>query len=411
MRKIISVVALASLFAAGSAMASGYRIPEQSLNATAKAGANIASAKGADTTYYNPAGMGRLDDTWHIEGTATYLHLTSIDYDDNRSSMFDGSSEEENFLLPTLFIVSPDYNSFRFGFSITETYGLQKRWQDDMYPRASAEKFSLKVFEFNPTMSYKFNDMFSIGGGVRMLYADATLMNNRSELYNTTGMGGAPIGLWMNDDTTEWGYNLAVDVQPTEDLIFAVTYRSKIDLDFDNGDVEFYPTGTSTPTYATWGKTSVPAPAVLSFSTAYTYQQWTFDLTVDQTYWSKYEELDLEFGIPSLNNVSDKDWDDTICVRLGTEYRLNPKITLMAGVAYDENPVPEDNVGFELPDSDAWLFSFGVRYAHSEQLEYGVAVLYDYKESRDVTTSDGRLDGEFTNASAILLSFGMSYKF
>ena len=45
----------------------------------------------------------------------------------------------------------------------------------------------------------------------------------------------------------------------------------------------------------------------------------------------------------------------------------------------------------------------------SEQLELGAAILYDYKEEREVTNS--RINGEFTNASAFLLSFGVNYKF
>lgn len=407
MKKIISVVALASLFAAGSAMASGYRIPEQSLNSTAKAGANIASASTADAAYFNPAAMGSLADTWNVEGTATYLHLTSIDYDDDRSSAFDGSSEKENFFLPTMFVVSPDYNNFRFGFYMGGTYGLQKRWYDDPYPKANAEKFSLKVIEFNPTMSYTFGDMFSIGGGVRLLYNEATVMKD-----------GGTQNLWMNDDTTEWGYNLAADFKPNDSWNFALTYRSKIDLDFDDGDVRLGVTaGPYAGDYSGKGATSVPAPAVLSFSTAYTYDQWTFDLTLDRTFWSKYEELAFDFTFPTMIAPPDttyaKEWDDTTCVRLGAEYRINPKITLMGGIAYDENPVPEDNLSFELPDSDAWLFSLGVRYKQSEQLEYGVAVLYDYKEKRDVENNTGiyGIDGEFSNASAILLSVGMSYKF
>lgn len=400
MKKIISVVALVSLCAAGSAMASGYRIPEQSLNSTAKSGANIASASSADVTYFNPAGMALLADAWHVEGTATYLHLTSIDYDDDNFSDRSGSSEKENFVLPTFFAVSPDYNNFRFGFSITEPYGLSKRWDDD-YPKAFAEKFSLKVFELNPTVSYKFNDMFSIGGGVRMLYSEATVMRNSIDYFGPV-YGSS---LWMNDDTVEWGYNLAVDVKPNDNWNFALTYRSNVDLDFEDGDVRV---GSVYGNISTTGDVTVPAPAVLAFSTAYTYDQWTFDLIVDQTYWSEYEELAFVFeAIP--DGLYPKNWEDTNAVRLGVEYRLDPKITLMGGVAYDENPVPEVNAGFELPDSDAWLFSFGVRYKHSDQLEYGVSVLYDYKEERDIINEN--IDGEFSNASAILLSFGMSYRF
>ena len=61
MKRTFSVLALASIFAAGSARASGYRIPEQSYDSTAKAGANIASAQNADAAYYDPANMSWMD--------------------------------------------------------------------------------------------------------------------------------------------------------------------------------------------------------------------------------------------------------------------------------------------------------------------------------------------------------------
>ncbi|WP_136810357.1 OmpP1/FadL family transporter [Desulfosediminicola flagellatus] len=414
MRKIISVAAVASLFVAGSAMASGYRIPEQSVDSTAKAGANIASADKADVTYYNPAGMSLLEDTWHFEGTATYLRLSEIEYDDTRPG-FDATGEKEDFLLPTFFVVSPDYNNFRFGFSLTESYGLQKRWKEG-YPKAFAEKFSLKVFEFNPTVSYKINDMFSIGGGVRFLYNEATVASD------ATGLAPVAPGRFIDGDTTEWGYNLAVDVKPNDNLNFAITYRSNIDLDFE-GDVELNANGATI--IDTTGTVSVPAPAVLAFSAAYTWEQWTFDLTIDRTFWSEYESLDFDYAVGDLTDPSNpyfagglfaafdapvaKDWDDTTCIRLGVEYRLNPTITLLGGIAYDENPVPDENLSFELPDSDAWLFSAGVRYKYSEQMEFGVAVLYDYKEERTVTNDV--VSGEFSNASAFLISLGASYKF
>lgn len=407
MRKIISVAAVASLFVAGTAMASGYRIPEQSADSTAKAGANIASAKKADVTYYNPAGMSLLEDAWHFEGTATYLHLTEIEYDDDRTSMLDATSEKEDFLLPTFFLVSPDYNNFRFGFSLTEPYGLQKRWKDP-FASASAYKFSLKVFEFNPTVSYKINDTVSVGAGVRFLYNEATAVLNGTEL-----------GMRLDGDTTEWGYNLALDVKPSENLNLAVTYRSHVDVEFDGGDVEFF--GPTAFLGNTEGTVTVPAPAVLTFSAAYTYEAWTFDFTVDQTFWSEYESI--AFDIPLLTAArggemleNEKDWEDSVAVRLGVEYRMSEKVTLMGGVTYDESPAPEETLGFELPDSDAWLFSVGARYKYSDQMEFAVGVLYDYKEKREVTQlpgdyTEGDIVGEFTNASAFLVSFGLSYKF
>src|SRR5210317_1272971 len=106
MKKKISVIVLASLFTAGSAMASGWRIPEQSVDSTAKSGANVASSSRGDTAYYNPANMSWMADTWHLEADLTYLYLSPIEYEDSRNPMFDGESEAENFLIPTGFAVS-----------------------------------------------------------------------------------------------------------------------------------------------------------------------------------------------------------------------------------------------------------------------------------------------------------------
>jgi len=413
MKKVLSVVALASLFGATSVMASGFRIPEQSVDSTAKAGANIASAKRADVAYYNPAGMNLMEDTWHVEVDLTYLHLSEIDYEAAAPNPIQGntSSESEHFFLPTLFVVSPDYNGFRFGFSTVAPFGLAKRWRDDLFASFAASKFSLQVIELNPTVSYAFNDMFSIGGGVRMTYSKATVINEAYGTGNPTDFPftGAP-SRYLDGDTVDWGYNLAANFKPNKDWNFAITYRSNVDLDFEDGDTEinFRPDITE-------GDVTVSTPAVLSFSAAYTYDKWTFDLTVDQTQWSEYENLDFLYnsadgssGFPPFD-FSEKDWDDVWAIRLGVEYELNPKVTLMGGIAYDENPVPEEHANYELPDSDAWLFSAGVRYAYSDNMELGLAVLYDYKEER--TFNNAALDGEFSNASALLVSCALSYKF
>jgi long-chain fatty acid transport protein len=87
----------------------------------------------------------------------------------------------------------------------------------------------------------------------------------------------------------------------------------------------------------------------------------------------------------------------------------------MAGYAYDETPAPTDTIGFELPDSDAQIYSLGVRYAFDKSFDIGIAGLYDKKKSVDVNQwdveQDTRLIGGFSNAKAYLVTVGMSYKF
>jgi long-chain fatty acid transport protein len=410
MKKKISILALSSILIAGSAWASGFRIPEQSVDSVAKAGANVASANQADASYYNPANMAWSKDTWQFEGALTYINLASVSYEDNRSPLMNGDSKTEQFILPTFFLVSPDMNNFRFGISATAPYGLSKRWEQP-FPRSTAEEYSLNVYELNPTVSYKINDMFSLAGGVRMLYSSAKVSNYAVQ------SNGMVVTRTLEGDTTEWGYNLAASVRPNEDMNISVTYRSNVDMDLE-GDVTM---GTNYPSFFsmdTDGSVDIPAPAVLSVSLAYTFGAATVDLTWDRTFWSEYESIDVQYATPVMHPVLSavytspiaKNWDDSSAYRIGLDYDLNQDLTLMLGFAYDETPVPEETLGFELPDSDAWLYSLGFRYRVSEAMEVGMAYLYDYKESRTVV-NDGGINGEFTNSCAHLLSLGLSYDF
>ena len=49
---------------------------------------------------------------------------------------------------------------------------------------------------------------------------------------------------------------------------------------------------------------------------------------------------------------SPRDWDDTDAFRISGSYDFNEKFTGMLGFAVDSNPVPDETIGFQLPDSD-----------------------------------------------------------
>lgn len=408
MKKTISILALASIFAAGTACATGYRIPEQSPDSVAKAGAHIASATGANSSYYNPANMAWADDGWLGELDFTYIYLPSIDYEDYRTPAFNGSSEPENFLLPTFFVVSPDYNKFRFGLSLTAPYGLAKRWNDS-FQALTAKKFDLKVFDLNPTVSYEVNDYFSFGGGVRAIMATATARSG-----GTIPTSGVTTSLDLEGDwSIDWGYNLAVSVRPCKGANLSATYRSNVNMGL-SGDAYVTTTYPATMAFDTTGDVDLPAPAVFTLAAAYSWDELTLEVVWDRTFWSEYEDLTFVFGNPMLNATafgapSPKNWDDTDAFRISASYDFNEIWTGMIGFAIDSNPVPEEYLGFELPDSDAWLYSIGFRYKINEKADFTLGALYDYKESREV--NNGHIVGEFTNAAAILVSAGVSYKF
>ena len=86
----------------------------------------------------------------------------------------------------------------------------------------------------------------------------------------------------------------------------------------------------------------------------------------------------------------------------------------MVGYAKDESPVDKKYVSYELPDSDANIYSVGVRVKANENLSWGVAYLHDEKDALNITAADANANGivgKFSEGGADLLTVGMAYTF
>ncbi|MBU4229331.1 MAG: outer membrane protein transport protein [Proteobacteria bacterium] len=412
MKKRIAVAALAVMLAAGPAFASGYRIPEQSTNSVALSNAYVANTPGADASYYNPANMSWLEEGWHSELSLTYINLASIEYTDNNSSARSGSSRTENFALPEFHLVSPLYNNFRFGLSLVYPYGLSKRWEAP-YPRMTSEEFTLKTYELNPNLSYQVTNTFSVAAGVRAIYSEGKVKS--TDTLGTLGLARRD----LEGSATDYGYNLAATYKPVSNLSLAATYRSKVNLEIE-GDATLG-IGGATVYNNRYAEVMVPAPAVLTLAAAYTFDATTVEFTYDKTYWSAYDKLDFNYDVSlltinaTLYSLFDapgtKNWSNTDAFRLGLTHKLNTRWTVMAGFAIDKNPIPDETLGFELPDSDATIYSVGARYQVTDTLQVGAAYLYDDKENRTVASSVPKPNGTFDNAAAHLLNIGLQYRF
>lgn len=403
MKQMVKVATLLSLSAA-TLLASGYRIPEQSLNSVALSAAYVANANGADASYYNPANMAFMAEGGYIETSLTYINLSKVNFDGIAPSM-DGESKEEEFLLPNLHYVSPKMGNWRYGLSIVAPAGLSKRW-DDPFPRASAEEFTLKVIEVNPTASYLVNDQFAVGFGLRGVYTEGVIK------YKGTGYQNK-----MEADSIDFGYNLAMSYKPMNDLTFSATYRTKVDLTV-SGDAETVLGVTSRNGDV---KTQIPLPASLALAAAYTMNKTTAEFVFERTYWSAYDSLDFQFEntiveSTSLGAKKSKNWKDANAYRIGVSHQYSDALKLMAGFAIDKTPAPSSTIGFELPDSDAKLYSVGFEYKLSQNLKVGLAYLYDDKEDRTVSnynasTNPTGASGTFTDSSAHLVTASLKYKF
>jgi len=407
--KKLALVSAISLTVTGQAMAAGYKIPENSINSMALSAAYVANAHGADAAYHNPAAMVYNAPGASLEADLTLAHLTSINL--TSGTFAPDSTKVENIPIPSFHYVSPAMGDFRFGLSAVVPVGLSKRWRGGA--AAFAEEFTLETLELNPSVGYRVNDRFSVGAGVRVIYSDGVVKSNN-------GLGTSRD---LTGDSFDYGYNLALHFKATDQLSLAATYRSKIDLTVE-GDANLLVGGALS--YIGPASVEIPAPAALNLAAAYDISdRTTVEFVYERTYWSAYEQLDFNYAAtinPAINNVFGtpliKDWSDSNTYRIGLTHQLNPKWTVMAGFAYDETPVPKKFVGYELPDSDAKIVSFGAKYNYSDDLAIGAALLYDRKDKLTIpagvnSEAGGTLanGATFENARAYLFTVGLEYKF
>ena len=408
MKKIL----LSTILCSTVAFSSAYRLPENSINSVALSGAYIANAKNADSSYYNPANMVFNDNKAYFEGDLLYVNLSKINYKDSRGSLFSGKTKEENLFAPALFYSSKDYKNFRYGLSLTVPGGLSKRWES-AYQKLFAQEFTLKIVEFNPSFAYKISDEFAIGAGFRVIYSDGIVKSDGDDITQKSKKAiNKPAIRDMKADTTEYGYNLALTFKPDEFTNISATYRSNVNLNH-KGNAKLYLSGTKL--YDGGASVDVPLPAVLSIATSYDFGGTVVELEWDKTFWSKYKVLDFQFNdkvpvaLSAFDTPIDKKWKDSDAFRIGLTHNLNSKLTLMGGFAIDNSPIDDRYLGFELPDSDAKIYSAGLRYNYQKNLSFGASILYDQKDKRSL--KNDTINGEFKDASALLISTGFTYSY
>ncbi|MBU0720858.1 porin [bacterium] len=401
MKKILLRTSAAVIFSSGIVFAGGYKIPETSLNSLALSAANVAYSQGSDAAYYNPANMAFMQDENSLNANIMYIGIEPTHFKGSGSMAgVEIDAEAEAFIVPSIHYVSNEISGMRFGLSIVSPGGLTKRWTDS--PAVDkAEQFTLQVIEVNPTVAIKLNDEVSVALGLRALHSSGIVKSTSTASRDLEG------------ESYDFGYNVALSYKPTSDIHMALTYRSNVDLSVE-GNAKLYVSGTKV--YDGGASVSVPLPGLLNLALAYTLpSKTTVEFVYERNFWSSYKELDFDYVStiplaiqPYFDDPIAKNWKDSNSYRLGVTQNMDA-LTLMAGIVYDETPVPEQSASFELPDSNSLAVSFGGRYQINEKLDAGLAALYSVKEDRSIANDD--LSGEFSNGKIFLVSAGIEYKF
>ncbi len=408
----VIVTAATSIMLAGQVSASGYYLPEQSTNAVGLAAAYVANAHGADAAFYNPANLVfEKDKKASMELTVNAIHVPEIEFNGTYAGgPATNRSNDVNIVIPNFFYISPAVNdNWRFGLATAST-GLKTQWTGQPQ-ELFAEYTSLQTTEINPVFSYKVNDQFSVGGGLRVAYTEAELRSNGGPPYV-----GVPVSLNLEGDGYSTGYNLAMTIKPSEQMTLSATYRSRLDLKL-KGDA--YVQFNNAPLYIGDANVKAIQPAVLGLGVAYAMDTTVVELAYNRLFWDQYQNLDLQYAgslgplAPLYDDPKEKNWKNTNTYRIGLTHQYDSKLTFLAGIAFDSNPVPDETVAFELLDTDYTVYGLGAKYKLDDSITLGGGLLYADGDKRTVNNtvySGAPLSGSF-DRSLTLFNLSFAYRF
>lgn len=411
MKKFLSFLFLFSvpLFCSGS----GYALYEMNAAAHGMAHAYICRVDDASAVWYNPAALTRVDGT-QLTVSTTWINTTSEFTPRLTGRLIDGVTE--NFFPTNFYLAHPLSDSVVMGVGVYNPFGLSTEWPGDSLAAFINKKAKLTTFFFTPSFGYKITPNLSIGGGIDFVFADVELQRNidlRPAL---------PVTIFnrIDGNGTDFGFNLGLLADTNKNWKFAVTYKHKIDVEFD-GDVVF--TGVPAPIRVLFpdGKAdlSLPLPAQLMFGAATTYEKWSFEGDLVWTKWDALDEIPVNFAgnTPRLpDQVIKRKYDNGWSFRVGAEYAMTDHFALRAGYFHDKSGAPDQAVDPILPDASRNAFSFGFGW-NNETLKVDVAFLKMLFESRTTPTNNfvsfpgNLLAAGVYEGSGNLLAIGFGYQF
>ena len=403
--------AVTALLAASQVNAAGFQVSEHSASGLGRAFAGEAAiGDNAAALARNPAIMATFDKAaLSIAGSyvAPNVDITGPEAKDSAKDVAPAQ------FVPAAYYIHPINDKVAFGLVLNTNYGTGTEYEDDYVNGSAAGTTHIVTMNFNPNISYRINDQFSVGAGASFVYATA-------ELERNAGIALGPIKpstlvAKMEGDGYGFGWNVGALYEINENNRLGISYKAKVGVDLEG---EY--TGLSSSMKEVDGTLDINLPSILEISG---YHKLTDQFAVSYSWlystWSDFGDIvgkgaecnDPVAG-PGICLEKKEDYDDQSRYAIGGEYYASEDLTIRVGYAFDEQAGEST---LSIPDTDRSWYTAGLTYRTSPALSFDFAVAYiDAKEvtfKEEIPLPPGR-SKEFTSTGdAWIYSAQMNYSF
>lgn len=415
MRKLLSLTLVA--LATSSAFAGGYRVSLQGQKQLAMGHTGVAVVNSAEVMFFNPAGMAYLEDRFNISVGGNAL-FTKTKF---QNETYNWNASTDNTGTP--FSVYATYKAtdwLSVGIAVYTPYGSAVEWDRDWEGSHLVNNIDLQAIYFQPSISLKVSERFSVGGGPIFVNGSVKFDRNISRSM-TDELGGRTDVNIEASGVTAWGWTAGFMFNPTDKLRMGLNYRSEITMEARDGDAKFndvpaflaqnpaYPTDpTATRINNTTFNANLPLPAELTVGLSYEFtDKWLVAFDYNRAMWSAYDALVVDFKQTPISNVpqsvNPRNYKNSSTYRVGTQYKATEKFVFRAGWYFDESPVQDGYFAPETPRNDSMGFTGGLTYQITSKLGVDVSFLYLHFDETDNSYDHYYEDGN-------QVSFGGTYK-
>ena len=302
-----------------------------------------------------------------------------------------------------------DSAAMKFGLGVYTPFGSTVQWEEGWIGRFAITRLSLRAIFIQPTVSYRINEHFGIGGGFVISTGGVTLQRDLPIQFANGDFASAT----LSGSAMGFGYNLGLHFNASDQFSIGLNYRSGLRMKVSDGQAEFnvpaslsenFPNGTFS--------SSLALPSVTTLGLAYKFdEKLTFVLDINRVGWKTYDTLAFDYAnnTSTLQDTkSPRNYKSIFAFRGGMSYQVSESFCLRAGGGYGISPVQNGYVTPETPDGNRFYGTFGLGYNFDQKLSIDASLFYTQVQRAD-TNLETNLSGTFFT-KAIAPGFSIIYK-
>jgi long-chain fatty acid transport protein len=348
--------------AISTAHAGGFAIREQSAIGQGLSFAGVAAGTGGlSSMFWNPAVSAEYNEYGFISENNVNLILPYAEAEVGPTS---SGNIGEWAIVPAGSMSYGLTDKITLGLTTGAPFGLTTNGNDTWGGVLRGDKSAVTTLNATPSVSYKINDMLSVGLGVQLQYMSVEL--------SSRAPGAAAPFFDVEGDDFGFGLTAGVLFAPSEDTQIGVGFRSTVQHKLKGDGFLFGPEVDITAKF--------DAPEIVTVGVRHqATEQLAIMAGAEWSNWSRLKELNIS---PLV--VDRFEWEDGWFVSLGAEYAYNEQLTLRAGAAYEKSPVPDSTRGVRLPDNERYWLSLGASYKITDSMTANLAYSHVFVEDGDV---------------------------